>query len=130
MQSSVGMATPRELRVGVDGLRDGRRLADAARLDGDVVEALHAGDFLQLRHEVHLQRAADAAVLQGHEAVVRLPHDAALLDQVRVDIHFAQVIDDHRELDAATVRQDPVQERRLPAPQVAGDQQHRQCLIL
>ena len=119
-----------QVRIGIDGLGDGGRLADAAGLDGYVVESLHPGDLLQLGDQVHLQRATDAAVLQGDQAVVRLPDHAAFFNQVGVDVDFTQVVDDHGELDAATVRQDAVQERRLAAPQIAGDQQHRQGSIL
>ena len=65
---------------GGDGLCDGFGLADAACLDDDVVETLLAGDVAQLLHEVHLQRATDAAVLQGHQTVVLLIYNAALLN--------------------------------------------------
>ena len=118
-----------EHRQGADGLGDGRRLADAAGLDDDVVEFPHRGDLRQLGHEVHLQGAADASVLQGHEAVVRLAHDAALLDEVRVDVHLADVVDDHGEFDALAVREDAVQERGLPAPEVPGQQQDRYLFL-
>ena len=118
-----------EHRQGADGLGDRGRLADAAGLDDDVVELPHRGDFGQLCHEVHLQGAADAPVLQGHEAVVRLADDAALLDEVRVDVHFADVIDDDGELDTFLVGKDPVQERGLAAPEISGDKEHRDLFL-
>ena len=126
----AGIGRAGQLFVGVDRLGDRGRLADAAGLDRDVVEAVHPGDLLELGHEVHLERTADAAVLQGHEAVVGLAHDAALLDQVGVDVDLAEVIDDHGELDAAAVGEDPVQERGLAASEIAGEQQDRQGFVL
>ena len=110
---------------GADGLCDGCRLADAAGLDDDVVEALLACDVAQLLHEVHLQGAADAAVLQGHEVVVFLCYDTSLLNQVGIDIHFANIIDNHGKADAATVVEDAIQERGLAATKVAGEEKDR-----
>ncbi len=110
-----------EGRHGADGLGDGGRLADAAGLDDDVVELAAAGDFRQLGHQVHLEGAADAAVLQGHEALVRRAHDAAFFDEAFVNIHFADVVDHDGELDALAVGEDAVQEGGLAASQIAGE---------
>ena len=60
-------------------------------------------------HEVHLQGAADTAVLQGHQRVVLLVDDAALLDEVGVDVHLADIVDDDGETDAFFVLKDPVE---------------------
>ena len=81
-----------EVRHRADCLRDRRRLADSACLYHDVVKLLHRCYVVQLLHEVHLQRAADASVLQRHEAVVLLSHDSAFLYQFRVYVHFADVV--------------------------------------
>ena len=86
-----------------DGLGDGAWLADAAGLDDDVVEALQGDDVLQLLDEIHLQRTADATVLQGHERVVLLVDDTALLDEGGIDVDFSDVVDDDGKLDAALV---------------------------
>ena len=51
-------------------------------------------------YQVRFQRAADAAVLKRNEAFVFLAHDAALLDEVRVNVYLAYVIDDNCESDA------------------------------
>ena len=96
-------------RDGADGLGDGAWLTDAAGLYHDIVEALHGGDVHELLHEVHLQRAADAAVLQGHQAVVLLVDDASLLNECCVDVHLADVVDNHGKLDAFLVCQDAIQ---------------------
>ncbi len=90
-------------RDAADGLGNGAWLTDAAGLDDDVVEALQGDDVLQLLDEIHLQRTADATVLQGHERVVLLVHDTALLDEVGIDIDFSDIIDDDGKLDTALV---------------------------
>ena len=68
------------VRDGADGTCDGLGLADAARLDDYIVELVHPDDVAELLHQVHLERTADAAVLEGDEAVVLLPDHPALLD--------------------------------------------------
>ena len=82
------------------------------------------GYFAQLLHKVHLQRAADATILEGHKAILLLPHHAAALDKVGIDIHLAEVVDDDGELDTAAVGKDAVEEGGFAATEVAGEQQH------
>ena len=108
-----------QLRDGADGLGDRGRLADAARLNHDIVELLHLDDVAELLHQVHFQRAADAPVLKGHQTVVLATHDAAFLYQVGVYVHLADVVHDHGEFNSSTVRQDTVQQRRLTAAQIS-----------
>jgi len=93
---------------GADSLGDGFWLADAACLDDDIVETSHLQDVGQLFHQIHLQRAADAPVLQGDEAVVFFPYHAPLLDQVGIDVHFADIVDDDCEFDAFFVGQNAI----------------------
>ena len=92
------------LRDGRDRAGDGLRLADTAGLDHDVVELPRFDQIGELIDQIHLECAADTAVLQGHQTFVFLGHDAALLNQRRIDIHFAYVVDYHRKLDAFAVR--------------------------
>lgn len=101
------------LRDGTDGLCDGCRFADAAGLYHDIVEAVERDDVLQLLHEVHLQRAADATVLQGHQRVVLLVHDTSLLNEACIDVHLPDIVHDDRELDSLFVLQDTVEQRSL-----------------
>ena len=103
------------LRIGGDGLRDGGGLADAAGLDDDVVELAEVDEVVELLHEVHLQRAADAPVRQGHQAVVGLAYHASLLDEVGVDVHLAYVVHDDGEANAFLVIQDAVEQCGLSA---------------
>ena len=109
---------------GADGLRDGSGFADAAGLDDDVVETLLTGDVAELFDEIHLQRAADAPVLKGYEVVVLLGHYPTLLNEVGIDVDFADVVDDDGETDAATVVEDTVQECGLAAAEVTGQEQY------
>ena len=108
-----------------DGLGNGCRFADAAGFYDDVVEAVLAGDVAQLLHEIHLQRATDAAVLQGHKTVILLSYYATLFYQVGINVHLTDIIDNHRKLNAAAIVQDTVEECGLAAAQVAREQQHR-----
>ena len=86
-----------------------------------------AGYVAQLFYEVHLQGAADAAVLQGYEAFVFLVYNAAFLYEVGIDVHLAYVVDYYGEAYASFVAQNAVQKCRLAAAQIAGQQQYR-CL--
>ena len=113
-----------------DGLGDGLGLADAAGLDDDIVELVVGGKLGELLDEVGAQRAADASVLEGHQVVlVAAAHDAALLDELGVDVHFAQVIDNHGKAYVAFVGEDAVQQRRLAAAEITGEQKHRRNFL-
>jgi len=90
-------------------------LADAARLDYDVVEASRRAEVVELLHQVHLQRAADAAVGEGDEAVVLAAHHASLRDEALVYVHLAYVVHDDGEADAPLVAQDAVEQGGLAA---------------
>ena len=68
----------------------------------------HPHDFAYLLYQVRFQRAADAAVLKRNEAFVFLAHDAALLDEVRVNVYLAYVIDDNCESDALFIGENMV----------------------
>ncbi len=94
---AVFRVKPSKRRDAADGARNRLRFADAARLDYEVVELLHTGDFVNLLNQVALQGAADATVLKCHETLVLLSHNAALLDEVSINVHFAYVVDYHSE---------------------------------
>ena len=89
--------------------------ADAAGLYHDIVEAVERDDVLQLLHEVHLQRAADTTVLQGHQRVVLLVHDTSLLYKACIDVHLPDIVYDDGELDTLLVLKDTVEQCRLAA---------------
>ncbi len=109
--------------------RDGLRLADSACLDDDVIELLHPHDFVNLFYQVGLERAADAAVLKRDETLVLLADHSAFLDEVRIDVHLSYVIDNDGEAYALFICQNPVEERRLAASEIAGEQEHRNFFL-
>ena len=115
LQHAVGGVLLSQVGNVDNGLRNRSWLADAAGLDDDIVKAAHGHDVLQLLHQVHLQRAADAAVLQCHQRIVALAHDAALLDELSVDVHLANVVHDDGKLHALLVLQYAVQQGGLSA---------------
>ena len=119
--AGIGIAQARD---GTECLCDGFGLADAAGFDDDVVETFGAHQFIDLLDEVGLQRATDAAVLQGHEAVVFLSHYAAFLDEVGIDVHLADVVHDDSEADASLVGQDAVHQGSFATAQVSREQQY------
>ena len=107
-RNAVGDILRTECHHRTDSLRNRCGFADAARLDDDIVEALHVDDVAQLVYKVHLQRAADAAVLQSHQTVVLLVHHSTLLDEVGVDVHLADIVHDNGELNAFLVGKDTI----------------------
>ncbi len=123
---AVAIVLRLERRDRTDGLRDRRRLADAARLDHDIVELVRRNDLGQLLDKIHLQRAADTSVLQRHQvARILAAHDAAFLYERRIDIDLAYIVDYHSEAYAALVGKDAVEESCLAAAEIARKQQHR-----
>ena len=79
-------------------------------------------------------RRAGQLQAQGERAVpglrgVGLSDDASLLDQVRVDVHLSDVIDDNGELDAFPVGKDAVQKGRFAASEIAGEEQDRHLFL-
>ena len=71
---------------------------------------------MHLLDEIHLQRATDAAVLQGHQTIVFLINNTALLNQVGIDIDFAKVVDNYRKANTALVGEDVVDQGGLRCP--------------
>ena len=112
-------------RDGTEGLCDGFRFTDAAGLDDDVVEAVQLHQFQHLCHQVRLEAAADAAVLEGDQTLVFIAYNAFLADQAGVDVDLSDIVDNHCEPDALLVRQDVVDQGGLSASQITGQQQYR-----
>ena len=111
-----------ELPVAAYRLGDGCRLADAACLDYDVVEAACLVYVLELLDEVHLQVAADTAVLQCYQRVVLLVDNAALLYKVGVDVDLADIVYDNSEFDSLVIIEYAVEQGCLSAAQIACDE--------
>ena len=81
-------------------------------------------DVAQLLHEVHLQRTANAAVLQRDQTLVLLPHYSALFNQVGIDVHLADVVHDDGKPNTALIGENPIQQRRFSAAQITREQQN------
>ena len=112
-------------RDGADGLGYGGRFADAACLYDDIVKLLHGSYLAELLHEVHLQSAADASVLQGYEALVLLSHHTTLLYECGVDIHLSYVVDDDGKFYTLFIAEYAIEQCGLSAAEVSCQQQHR-----
>ena len=108
------------LLVCTDGLCYGGGFADAGGLDDNVVEAFGLHQVAELQDEVHLQRAADAPVLQGHQRVVLLVNDSALLYEVGIDVHLADVVYDDGKAYTSFIIKYAVQQGGLAAAQITG----------
>ena len=117
-------------RHGADGLGNGGGLADAAGFNHNIVELAGAHQIGQLGHQVHLEGAADAAVLEGHQAVVGASHDAAFFHQVGVYVHLADIVHDDGELDSLLVGEDAVEQCGFTASQIAGEKENRRLSTL
>src|SRR5439155_1030633 len=75
----------------------------------------------QLVGEVAAHRAADAAVAEHDRPLVHLPQE------VVVDRNLAELVDDHRRLAHIRVGEQPREQRRLPAAEVAGEERDRRA---
>ena len=89
---------------------------------------MSAGDVVELLYQIHLERAADAAVLQCHKALVAFAHYATLLNQRSVDIHFTYVVYNHSKLDSLLIAKDTIEQSGLAATKVTSEQQHWQII--
>ena len=106
-----------------DGLGDRDRLTDSGSLDNNVIVLSGIGQIRQLLRQIILQRAADTAVGQWNQVFILPGGDAAaFLDQIRVDVDFADVIDDDGRPDAFLIRQNMIQQRGFACAQIACDQ--------
>jgi hypothetical protein len=100
-------------------LRDGARIADAARLDDDVVEGLGLREDAHQRVEEAVgEAAADAAIGQPQGLAVMVP------DQARIDVDRPEIVDQHR-VAALRAGEQPVQQRRLAGSEEAADDRER-----
>ncbi len=114
-----------QLRNGAYSLRDRSRLAHPAGFDYYVVETARGGKSGKLFGQVHLQRAAYAAVLQSHKVVLpRAAYHAAAAYERSVDVDFADVIDYYRKTYASLIGKDAVEQGGFAAAEVACEQQY------
>ena len=110
---------------GANGLGNGSRLADAAGLNHNVIKLTRGDDVVKLLNQVHLQRTANAAVLQRHQRVVRLIDHAVFLDEGSVYVDFTDVVHDDGKADAAPVVENTVEKGRLTTAEITREKQYR-----
>ena len=92
----------------LEGLHQGLGQRQTAGFHHDAVEAIGGRQqFLHRRQEIVLNGAAEAAVGEFHQPAFELflRAEAAAAQQVTVDAHFAEFIDQHRQTQAAGGKQ-------------------------
>ncbi len=75
----------------------------------------------QRRHEIIGHGAADAAVGQLDDAVLRAAFDAAALQDLAVDADIAELVDDHGEPPSIGILEHVPHQGRLAGAEKAGD---------
>ena len=92
-----------------DGLRDRDRLTNTRSLDQDVIELLLLYQAEDLLDQIGLESTADTAVLERYKVLVLFVDNAALLDQLSVNINLADIVDDDGDLIALLVVEHMIQ---------------------
>ena len=121
---AVQFGTGPDIVVDEEGLGDGPRVGEACGFNDDGVEAaLALHEAGQHPDEVAAHRAADASVVHLEDFLVGAD------DEVVVDSHFAELVDDDRIAPAMVLREYAVQERGLAGAEIAGEDGDRGLLI-
>ena len=110
-----------------EGCDQGLRQGQTTGLDHDAVETIRSFEqLIEGGEKFILDRAAEAAVGQLHQATLQvLPFaEAAAGDQITVDAHLAELVDDHRQT-LTPMGEKMAQKRGLAGPQEAGHHRHR-----
>ena len=119
-----------EQRIGHQRVQDGRGVGQARGLDHHALEVAHFAlgaleeQLAHGAHQVAAHRAAQAARVQGHHALV-----VGLLDQEVVEPDLAELVDDHRGVGELRPAQQLVQQGGLAAAQKAGQHRDRNALL-
>ena len=93
-----------------------RRFARAAGLNQNMIGwRIDSGKLLQLLQRVVLQLAAGAAIGQRDGVAIMFGN------QTGIDIHRAEIIDQHSQALSMRARQKPIDERRLACAQIAAE---------
>ena len=105
-------------------------LGNAGRFDQQIIEATFLREATHLDKQVFTQRAADAAVRHLDQLLIdTTQRRPAVSHQPGIDVQFAHVVDDHRDLQALTIIEHMIQQRRLPRTQEARENRYRQPVI-
>ena len=96
------------------------RLTDAAGLNNDIIELLELNNVTQLLDKIHLESAADTAILKSYERVILLFYHPTLFYKVGINIHFTYIIYDDSKSDTFFIIKNTIQERCLTTSQITG----------
>jgi hypothetical protein len=91
---------------------------------------MHGYDIVQLLDEIHLQGAADATILESHKAIVALANDAALLNQISIDVNLTNIIYNNSKLNAFPIGKNTIEKCSLTAAQVTREQQNGSIYLI
>ncbi len=105
----------------MEGLHQRLRQREAGGLDDDVLDAVAREDRVERRHEFVGHRAADAAIGELDDVLLRTGGVAAALEDFAVDADIAEFVDDHGEAAALRVGEHVADQRRLAGAEKAGD---------
>ena len=98
------------------------RQREAGGLDHDMLDRRHAReDLVERRHELVGDGAAEAAIGELDDVLLRAGGIAAALEDLAVDADIAELVDDHREPPTVGVGQHVADQRRLARAEKAGD---------
>ena len=86
---------------------------------------MQSDDVCQLFHQIHLQRTADTTILQAYKTLILHVHHSILLQEARINIHFAYIVYYYRKLDALLVGQYVIYKGSLTTAKITSQQQHR-----
>jgi hypothetical protein len=76
-----------------------------------------------LGNQIHLERAADTAVLESNKRIVLLRNHSTLLYKRGINIHFTYIIDYNSKTNTFVVCQYAVEKGCLAASEITGKQQ-------
>jgi hypothetical protein len=95
---------------------------EPGRLDDDVLDRGRTRENgVERRHELIRHRAAQAAVGQFDDVLLRAGSIAAAFKNFAVDADVAELVDDHRQTPSVDVLQHVADERRFSRAEKAGD---------
>src|SRR5262249_50199342 len=91
-------------------------------LDDDVVDFGAARENgVECRDELVRHGAAEAAIGELNDVLLRARGIPAALEDLAIDSHVTELVDDHGEAAATGIRQDMADQRRLAGAEKAGD---------
>ncbi len=108
---------------------DRQGLGYTGRFDQQIIEAPLCRQLRNLLQEIIAQGAADAAIGHFDQLFIRAGQiGAALPNEGGIDVHFAHIIDDHRNAAVLAIVEHVVEQCRLSGSKKAGQDRNGQSL--